>query len=296
MEILLENVQFIRQNLKDIALWLGLFLFLYVIGLFVPEGYDWEHYFSKGIVHPIWPPWTLSIVRLLNMPLITAITLFSIIARSFKYDKSPASIALAVLSLPTLWVIFMGNLDGIVLLGLLSFPWGAPLVLMKPQLASFSILAKKNSLLVGLIWILFSFLIWGFWPMRFLMVLSPEWKTEWIQDISLFPWGLLVAVPLMWFSRGDEDLLMAAGSLGTPHLFPYHFIVLMPSLARMQWSWRIITWFVSWMPLLANWFGEWAWHFGNLMSVCFWFGIYLSKSSDKKDKNDEIGELETCSV
>ena len=107
------------------------------------------------------------------------------------------------------------------------------------------------------------------------MVMTPAWKAEWTQDITLFPWGLLPGLVLLWFSRGDEDLLMAAGSLMTPHLFPYHFIVLMPALARMTWPWMLLTFFVSWTPLLANWFGPQAWRFGNLMSLCFWFGIYL---------------------
>lgn len=75
------------------------------------------------------------------------------------------------------------------------------------------------------------------------------------QDISLFPWGVLIAAPLMWFSRGDEDLLMAAGSFATPHLFPCHFIVLMPSLARMSRPWMLGTWLLCWTPLLANWLG-----------------------------------------
>lgn len=70
---------------------------------------------------------------------------------------------------------------------------------------------------------------------------------------------------------------MAAGSLATPHLFPYHFIILMPSLGRMRLPWMLLTWVISWTPLLANWVGPIGWHFGNLMSLAFWFGIYLNK-------------------
>ena len=176
-----------------------------------------------------------------------------------------------------MWVILMGNLDGLVLLGLLLLPWGAPLALMKPQVAAFALLAKKNTIIAGIIWGVISLLIWGLWPLNFLMVLNPSWKVEWVQDISIFPWGILLALPLLWLGRGDEDLLMAAGSLATPHLFPYHFILLMPSLARMKRPWLIATWLISWTPLLANWLGPLAWHFGNLMSIFFWCGIYFSR-------------------
>ena len=70
--------------------------------------------------------------------------------------------ALAILSLPALWVLFMGNLDGLVLAGLLLLPWGVPLVLLNPQLASFSLLAKRSYIIAGIAWMLISFIIWGF--------------------------------------------------------------------------------------------------------------------------------------
>jgi hypothetical protein len=139
---------------------------------------------------------------------------------------------------------------------------------------------------VAIAWLLISFLIWGFWPLTWLPLLTNQWSVEWPQDIALFPWGLLIALPLMWFSRGDEDLLMAAGSFATPHLFPYHFIVLMPALARMRIPMMLLTWFISWTPLLSNWLGPWAWHFGNLMSVCFWAGIYFNRKDPVRLKRE----------
>jgi hypothetical protein len=165
---------------------------------------------------------------------------------------------------------------------LLLLPWGAPLALMKPQLSAFALLAKKKWFLAGAIWGVLSLAIWGLWPLNFLMVMEPAWKVEWTQDISLFPWGLLIGVPLLWFSREDEDLLMAAGSFITPHLFPYHFMLLMPALGRMTVFWAVLTWLVSWTPLLANWLGNGAWHFGNLLGACLWAGIYFSKQKTVK--------------
>ncbi|MFZ3080273.1 MAG: hypothetical protein WA109_11350 [Bellilinea sp.] len=226
---------------------------------------------------PVWTPWTPVILKFLNWPLVVAITLFAIIYRAFRYNRSPWPIALAVLSLPTMWVLYLGNLDGLVLAGLLLLPWGVPLAAMKPQLAAFALLAKKSSIVAGVVWGLISLAIWGLWPLNFMNTLTPDWRVEWVQDISLFPWGIFIALPLLWLSRGDEDLLMAAGSFVTPHLFPYHFILLMPSLARMNPIWMVVTWFVSWTPLLANWVGPIGWRMGNVLAACIWLGIYFGK-------------------
>lgn len=250
---------------------------LYGIGHFVPEGFDWKEFFSRGRFPQFWMPWTKPIVSLLNLPAVFALTVIGIGLRSYRYRASPWAIALGLLSLPTLWLIYLGTLDGLALIGLLILPWGAPLVLIKPQVAGFALLAKRNAIIIAIIWVLISFIIWGFWPLNMGELFQPDWKEEWPQDITLFPWGLIIAIPLMWLSRGDEDLLMAAGSFATPHLFPYHFVVLMPALARMRWQWMLITWLISFTPLLSNWLGPWAWHFGNLMSVCFWLGIYLNR-------------------
>jgi hypothetical protein len=270
-----------REQYNQIGFWFGLFILFYITGLFLPEGYDWENYFSVGETHPIWTPWMVTMpFHEMNWPFIVGITLASLVYRTYHYKKTYLPVILAVLSLPTLWVLFMGNVDGFVLLGLISLPWGTPLALMKPQIAGFALLARRKFIIAGAVWIIITFLIWGFWPTRFLMVLTPEWKSEWTQDISLFPWGLIVGIPLLWFSRGDEDLLMAAGSFVTPHLFPYHFIMLVPSFARMNLPWMLITWLISWTPFSSNWIGDVGWHMGNLLGLSFWLGIYFSRETE----------------
>lgn len=258
-----------------------IFSILYKIGQFLPVGFDWQNFFSKAEYPPIWMPWTKPIVNLLDLPAIFALTVMAIGLRVYLYKSTSLAIVLALISFPTLWVMFLGNLDGLALVGLLTLPLGVPLVLIKPQIAAFALLANNRNFITATVWILISFLIWGFWPFDLLTIFTTDWRMEWTHDITLFPWGLLIAIPLIWFSRGDEDLLMAAGSLGTPHLFVYHFTVLMPALARMQLPWMLITWLISWTPLLSNWFGDWAWHFGNLIGICFWLGIYLNRNREK---------------
>jgi hypothetical protein len=68
------------------------------------------------------------------------------------------------------------------------------------------------------------------------------------QDISLFPWSLVWAIPMLWLGRHDQDMLMAAGSFVSPSIHPYHFAVLMPSLARLPIGLRILCWLFSFWP------------------------------------------------
>ena len=75
---------------------------------------------------------------------------------------------------------------------------------------------------------------------------------------------------------------MAAGSLMTPHLFPYHFYIIMPALGRMRARWAILSWAISFTPLLANYLGPAAWHFGNLLSLTLWYGLFESRRAAAK--------------
>jgi hypothetical protein len=292
---LLKDKEKKKALLRKIGFYTISFLILFIIGSIIPEGFDWQQYFKAGRLHPIWTPWTKQILQLVVPPgygLVFALTVLSIGIRAYRYKPAILPLCLALFSMPTMWVLFMGNIDGLVLFGLLIMPVGIPLVLMKPQVAAFALLSRRSWFLAGAIWLLISLLIWGFWPVKLLMVTTPEWKAEWVQDISIFPWGLLLGLPLLWYSRKDQDLLMAAGSLLTPHLFPYHFIVLMPALARMKWTWMLITWLTSWAVVLVNWLGSGAWHIANLLSLCFWFGIYLNA----KDRSNSTNPLKKFTI
>jgi hypothetical protein len=266
----------IKRQWKVIAFFGFIFFVFLFVGYKLPEGFDWKYFFSIGSIPPLWTPWAKVTVQFLTYPLLIAITLTAIVIRTYQYNHSPLPAILACISLPTVWVIILGNLDGLVLLGLLILPVGVPLVLLKPQLAAFSLLAKKSYLVAGAIWFVISLLIWGLWPLNFLVVSTPGWASEWTQEVSLFPWGILLAIPLLWLSRKDQDLLMIAGSFATPHLFPYHFVLVMPALGRLKTGWMLLAWALSWSPLLANWLGDTAWHFTNFFALFLWLGLYFS--------------------
>ena len=263
--------------LRAAGLVLLAFAVLYLAGQFMPVGYDWNCCFSTRNLAPFFVPWTYPILDVINPSSLFALTLLGLALRVRQYGGSAWVMGLAIVSLPTLWLLHLGNIDGLVIIGLLLMPVGVPLVLLKPQIAAFALLASHRRIAAAVAWGVISLVIWGFWPARFFGIGGEGWKADWPQDITLFPWGILIALPLLWLSRGDEDMLMAAGSFGTPHLFPYHFVLLMPALARMDKFWAFASWLLCWTPLLANYFGPLAWHFGNLFSGCVWLGLHIKR-------------------
>jgi hypothetical protein len=90
----------------------------------------------------------------------------------------------------------------------------------------------------------------------------------------LFPWSLIVAVPMLWLSRGDPQMLMASGNFAAPSVMPYHYLVLMPGLARLPIGYALLCWASSFLPLTANYFGPAWWLTGNVFPLLIWIGLW----------------------
>ena len=265
------------HDLKVLGVVAVAYVFLLLATSFIPLGFDWNAYFSIHALPPFWMPWTMPLLYLVSPQALSSAAILGTALRIYQLRGSMWRFPLALLSLPMLWMLFKSDVDGLALIGLVTLPYGVPLLLVKPQLGAFALLANRRYFAAGAIWGLISVLFWGLWFTRLQLVGGPQWHLDWPQDISLLPWGLLVALPLLWLGRGDADMLMAAGSFATPHLFPYHFVLVMPAISRMSWPWAILCWAFSFAPLLANWGGPWAWHLGNLLGLCVWLGLYVSK-------------------
>lgn len=257
-----------------------------VIGLFIrPDGFigfDWYHYYSQGVREPFYPPW-MPYVRLLTWPGLVGVSYAALALALYQQRASPLVMGAAFLSLPSLWVLFLGQLDGIVLLGLLGLPWLVPLATLKPQLSVFAFLARKEWTIALILWILLSMLIWGLWPLDMLQY-DQHWKAiyqveDQPQNITLWPWALPISLVLLWLSRGDMDMLMLAGSFAVPHLIPYNYFVVLPALARVNQFLALALVGISFMPLLANWVGPWGWYLGHLFAAFLWMALYRQRRS-----------------
>jgi hypothetical protein len=241
-----------------------------LLGLFISPGgfigFDWYSFFGVGNIPPFYPPWTPWVTSALSWPLLIGLSMAAYGLACLRRSAHPLSLAAACLCLPFLWTLFLGQLEGIVLLGILGLPWLAPLALLKPQLALFACLAKPRYLLAGLLVLVVSFLIFGPWWSSMLNAEAYHAEGRFAQNIALGLWA--------WASRGDVDMLMLSGAFITPYLIPYNLMPLSPALARLRPHSALLGLVFSWLPLVcANAFGPWGWWTGWLFPLWLWANL-----------------------
>ncbi|WP_322808137.1 hypothetical protein [Thermanaerothrix sp.] len=262
----------------------GMFILLgavfYGIGLWVPANgfiaFDWVHFFSQGRIPPFYPPWTVFLAKRLTWPLFFAISMAGISLSIIKRSTHIVSSIAALVSLPVVWTMFLGQLDSLVVLGLLGLPWLVPLVLIKPQVGLFALGAKKSYVLAGIIWIAISIVIWGLWPAKMFAV-NVYKEGRYAQDIAIGLAGIIVTLPMFWFSRGDMDMLMISGAFVTPYLIPYNMLPFTPAIARLKPIPALIACLLSWLPFSSNWLGDKGWWLGWLFVVWLWFCLAVTR-------------------
>jgi len=252
-----------NHNLQLWGIWLILTVLFTVAALFLPAklplAFDWIHFFEKAHNIPaFYPPWTALIVRYLTWPLLIGLTLSTYAVAVMKRARSVVSAVAAFVAMPLWWVLFLGQLDGLALLGVLGLPWLMPLALIKPQIAGFAILTRRKCLIAAVCFVLLSFAFWGFWPAKMLDYHADRLDSAGYIGLGL--WGLPLAALVLWAVPGwDADKLMLAGAFITPALIPYQLLPLMPAIACLPWWLAWIVALSSWLPFASNWWGEWAW-------------------------------------
>ena len=228
-------------------------------------GWDWYYWFVPGNID-FYPPWTrLVLAPLVALPwrsglaLLNGITLMTVAVAAAR--EAPAgnrrsrliSAGLALLSPPVLMALWLGNIEGLVLLGLVALPPGVVLVLTKPHLGVWALLARRRWLLWAAGWVALSLLIWGWWPGRTFGEMGRLSENFFTVGWYNLGWPLfLVGVVLLLFSTADPQRLMAAGFFLTPYLMPNHMLLLLPALGRVGGWRRWFLWIVIWISGLAS--------------------------------------------
>jgi len=251
-----------------------LFALFCILGYFIPANgfvaFDWVHFFSRGHIPPFYPPWDAWAVRWLTWPVFFGLSMAAISISIIKRSRHAVSGIAASLTLPVFWAMFLGQLEGLVVLGLLGLPWLTPLALLKPQVSLFAFGARRNYVLAALLWVSISLILWPGWPLRMLATNHYYAEGRYPQDISLGLRGALLAVPMMWFSRGDMDMLMVSGAFMTLHLLPYNMLPFVPAVARLKPEVAVVLAALSWLPLLSNWMGKEGWWLGWIFAAGLW--------------------------
>ena len=286
---------------RDLSWRVKLLIFLLLAGVFslvgalIPPGgyigFDWTHFFGIGSFPPFYPPWTKAVTDLLTWPLLIGLGMAAFGLAAIQRSVHPLSLVAAFFCLPLLWTIFLGQIDGIALLGIVGLPWLAPLVLLKPQITFFAFGAKRSYIISFLVVMALSFLVFGPWWNTMLSAESFYAEGRYAQNIGLGWWGLPLFLATVWFSRGDMDMLMLSGAFITPHLIPYNLLPLSPAIARMRPGYAMLAALLSWLPLVcANYFGNWGWWTGWIFPLLLW--VYLAIKRYKRKPIAE-GNLST---
>jgi hypothetical protein len=270
----------------QLVIWGVVFVLTYILASFIPPdgfvGFDWTHFFSQVRIPDFYPPWTSAVVSLLNWPSLIAITLTSVLLASYLRATHKLSLIACLTTLPFFWTLFLGQIDGLVVLGLLGLPILSPLALLKPQIAIFGFGARRSYLIGLVITLLLSFALWGFWPAEMFSVWTIHEEGRYVNDIAIGLIGIPISLILMWFSRGDVDMLMLAGAFMTPYLLPYNLIAVVPALARLTPKRAAVGSLLSWLPFSANFLGPMGWGLGWLFVLWVWVTLAIQRYPNAK--------------
>ena len=224
-------------------------------------GFDWHRLFYLGFLDQ-YPPWMIPIfapfrlmdwrwsLALVNSLSLVAVALITATQSSKIMWDGLIGAALALFT-PTLWyMLWDGQIDGLVLLSFLVLPFSVPMALLRPQIAGWMLITRRRWTLATVGWVILSFLIWGNWLTELLdkargSVIHPTalgWAT--------LGWPILIIGLIMWveaFRDGDPWRLLAAGLLASPYFQPYHTVMLLPALGKLTGYRRLGVWLLAWV-------------------------------------------------
>jgi hypothetical protein len=225
-------------------------LFIFLLYVFFPQTpNDWTRAFYPALKNPFspyqfplynYPPWLTLIFTpfrffslRFSQSLNAFFAFFFISLLVVRSKGSFFSLLVTLTSFPFVALLGNASVDWVVAAGFV-FPSisTVPLVSVKPQSGIFVILIwfkqasnKKRFVLLTFLFILATFLIWTYWPLKMwenIQALSLEHV-----NTSLFPWSIPLALLLLYFAWVNEDDLLAAGaSLSmAPYFSPQSLIV-----------------------------------------------------------------------
>lgn len=179
-----------------------------------PAALNWRQPYLRGVYNP---PWLFYILRPLALlpprPGVALLIVLTFVIVCL-YVRSPWKAFLVGVSAPMVALITVGQVDGLLVLGL-AIPGGLglPLLLTKPQGVFLAVLRRLNrwSLLVTVVFVTASLLVWGRWWPHLVQGQSVVGSRH---NVSLFPYSVPVGVVLLLLGiRQRSDALLCVASL-----------------------------------------------------------------------------------
>jgi hypothetical protein len=253
-----------------LAIMLGSLLLWPLTNLLPMLGYDWYIYFWQHDFrqYPQWIEWSLAPLLALpwrtGLAWLNAILLMSVavaaarevyrratrITAAVRVDALLAAL-MALLTIPVLVLLWVGNIDGLALMGLLVMPVGIFWITLKPHLGLWAVLSRRSWTIWAIIFCGVMLLLFPGWPFRLVASLGDR-----LQHTSAFGWASLgvwmipIGIVLLVKSPADPVMLIAAGCFLSPFLMPQHFVLLAPAYGRVSGLSRLLLWVVSWLLII----------------------------------------------
>lgn len=241
-------------------------LIIWPLALKLPVlGYDWYVYFYPQKFIGEYVPWTAQVLApFISMPwrlgfgLVCSITLVTVAVATaregwqFSLISRLGASVMALITPPVFMILWEGNIDGFALLGLVALPLGVPLVMLKPTIAGWAVLARRQWFLWSVVFGIFTLIAWRLWPLQMIGIFNTRYLHPMAMGWHNLGWPIaVIGLVLMIFTNADPIRLMAAGSFFAPFIMPYHFLVLLPALGRVSGWRRWLMWGWAWSLFLV---------------------------------------------
>lgn len=247
-------------------------------------GYDWYKQFYLGVLN-MYPPWMIPLFQPFrwfhwrwSLAFLNSLTLVGVaLITAWQTEDirwSGFTAAFFALVNPPLWyLLWAGQIDGLVLIGFLALPWSMPIVLLRPQIVGWVMVARKKWLFGMALWLFMSVILWEWWIKHSFTLSAGSIAHPTAMGWATLGWPIfLIGILLFLISDGKFWQLLAAGFIASPYLQPYHMILLYPVLGRVNGWRRLVLWgwiwvvgvvpgFVGWTRYVALGFPLTAWLF-----------------------------------
>ena len=238
---------------------------------YLPSAIDWDRHYAPaaralaagrspyvdtGFVNPPWTllpllPFTADVTAGRAGLFVLSRVVYALVAMcadpSGRTDASPVALGLFLVSPTVLHTLLNGNVEWLVLLGLLLPPrWGLFLVLIKPQVGAgvalwWSVESWREGgwrQVVKTVWpvtaaLVGSVVVFGLWPLRAAGHPEQGWNA------SLWPWSLPLGLGLLAYGVLKRDMRAALGA--APFCSPYVLLHAWTGavLALVGWTWAL---------------------------------------------------------
>lgn len=217
-------------------------------------------------------PWRVGLSFQLGMLLMgVAITTAQ---SAFRYGEA---VVLALLTPPIFWLLWLGQIEGLAMWGLMFLPFGILWALTKPNITVWVLFARRQWLVLAAVVGVVSVLIWGWWPG--VLLEARRWCPQHPAAMGWAAMGwpvFLLGLVLFPFSGPDPLRLMASGVLLTPFFMPYHYVMLLPALGKVRGLRRWILWLLVWTTAAVVAFGGWT----KYLALSFPVAVWMLSSSE----------------